>query len=89
MEYLSELEKMHKKEEELNFRRDLIEYSPESFTGEQIIELLREQRAMYESIEDCMRRDFQSRSLEIRAELLGSLDGAGGISREGWEDVLC
>lgn len=88
MEYLSELEKMHKKEAELNFRRDLIEYSPESFTGEQIIELLREQRAMYESMEDCIRKDFQSRSPETRAELLDSLDGAGGISREGWEHIL-
>lgn len=88
MEYLSELEILHKREEELNFRRDLIEYSPESFTGEQIIELLREQRAMYELMEDCIRRDFQSRSPEIRAELLASLNGAGGITRDGWEGIL-
>lgn len=36
------LESLRKRGEELDFRRDLIEYTPESFTGDQIIDLLHE-----------------------------------------------
>lgn len=45
------LESLRKREEELDFRRDLIEYTPESFTGDQIIDLLHEQRRIYDAME--------------------------------------
>lgn len=82
------LESLRKREEELDFRRDLIEYTPESFTGDQIIDLLHEQRRIYDAMEREVRGDFATRSPELQMRLLESLDGAGGHDRLWWETYL-
>lgn len=70
------LESLRKRGEELDFRRDLIEYTPESFTGDQIIDLLHEQRRICDAMEREVREDFATRSPELQKGLLESLDGA-------------
>lgn len=82
------LESLRKRGEELDFRRDLIEYTPESFTGDQIIGLLHEQRRIYDAMEREVREDFATRSPELQKRLLESLDGAGGHDRLWWETYL-
>lgn len=74
--------------EELDFRRDIIECSPESFTGEQIIDLLHEQRRVYDAMDQRVRKDFASHDPVFRDRILDSLDGAVGHVRSWWEGYL-
>lgn len=69
------------KAEELDFRRDLMEYIPESFSGGQIIDLLHEQRRICDAMEREVREDFASHGHELQERLLESLDGAGDHDR--------
>lgn len=66
---------VEEKGEELDFRRDLIEYTPETFTEDQIIDLLHEQRRICDAMEREVREDFATRSPELQKRLLESLDG--------------
>ena len=74
--------------EELDFRRDLMEYTPESFSGGQIIDLLHEQRRICNAMEQGVREDFARQSPRLQERLLDSLDGAGGHERKWWETYL-
>lgn len=74
--------------EELDFRRDLMEYTPESFSGGQIIDLLHEQRRICDAMEQEVREDFARQSHRLQERLLDSLDGAGGHERKWWEIYL-
>lgn len=72
--------------EELDFRRDLMEYTPESFSGGQIIGLLHEQRRICDAMEREVREDFASHGHELQERLLESLEGAGGHDRL-WREI--
>lgn len=88
MTELPSMEKLSRREEELEFLRDVIEYSPESFTGEQIVDLLHEQRRIHDAMDQRVREDFARQSPELQERLLESLDGAGGHDRLWWEIYL-
>lgn len=88
MTKVSRIDSLLTRAEELDFRRDLIEYSPESFTGEQIIDLLHEQRRIHDAMDQRVREDFASHAPMFRERILDSLDGAGGHTRSWWEGYL-
>ena len=75
-------------EELLDFKRDLIEYAPESFTGDQLVDLLREQRGICGAMDEIVRDDFARREPMFRERLLDSLNGAGGHDRSWWKSYL-
>lgn len=52
--------------EELDFRRDLMEHTPESFSGGQIIDLLHGQRRICDVMEREVREDFASHGHELQ-----------------------
>lgn len=74
--------------EELDFRRDIMEYTPESFSGGQVIDLLHEQRRICDAMEQGVREDFARQAPRLQERLLDSLDGAGGHERKWWENYL-
>lgn len=88
MTIINSMDSLLTRAEELDFRRDLTEYAPESFSGGQIIDLLHEQRRICDAMEREVREDFASRGHELQERLLESLGGAGGHSRLWWEIYL-
>lgn len=74
--------------EELDFRRDIMEYTPESFSAGQVIDLLHEQRRICDAMEQGVREDFARQAPRLQERLLDSLDGAGGHERKWWENYL-
>lgn len=88
MTRVSRIDSLLTRAEELDFRRDLIEYTPGSFTGEQIIDMLHEQRRIHDAMDQRVREDFASHDPVFRGRILDSLDGAGGHARSWWEGYL-
>lgn len=88
MTKINSMDSLLARAEELDFRRDLMEYTPESFSGGQIIDLLYEQRVICDAMEREIREVFASHGHKLQERLLESLDGAGGHSRLWWEIYL-
>ena len=88
MTKINSMDSLLARAEELDFRRDLMEYTPESFSGGQIIDLLHEQRGIFDAVEREVREDFAGHGHELQERLLESLDGAGGHDRLWWEIYL-
>ena len=75
-------------EDQVYFRKDLYLYSPESFTPEQGLAIVKAMQRSTKAIDEALREDFASRLLELQEALIESLTGKAGRSKEEWRELL-
>lgn len=82
------LEAMKELEDFAHFRADLVEYSPESFTPEELREILDDMIRSKVALEDGMREHFAILSEVEQTLLLDSLGASGYKDRDWWYRML-
>ena len=75
-------------EDQVYFRKDLYLYSPESFTPEQGLAIVKAMQRSTRAIDEALREDFASQPPEIQEALIESLAGKAGRSKEKWRQLL-
>lgn len=78
-----DIQAMKELEDYAHFRAGLVEYSPESFTAEELREILDDMIRSKVALEDSMREHFATLSEEEQTLLLDSL-GTSGYKDRGW-----
>lgn len=82
------IEKMKELEDYAHFRAGLVEYSPESFTIDELKEILDDMIRSKVAIEDHMREHFATLTETEQTMLLDSLGSSGYKDRDWWYRML-
>lgn len=82
------LEAMKEMEDYAHFRAELVEYSPESFTAEELREILDDMIRSKVALEDGMREHFATLTEAEQTLLLDSLGVSGYRDRDWWYRML-
>ena len=83
-----DIQAMKELEDYAHFRTGLVEYSPESFTAEELREILDDMIRSKVALEDSMREHFATLSEEEQTLLLDSLGTSGYKDRDWWYRML-
>lgn len=75
-------------EELAYFKGDMVLDSPESYTTEEMLEVVMEMLEAAIAVQDAMHKDFMSHTPEERQTLLDACVGSGTASEEWWNNTL-
>lgn len=82
------IEEMKELEDYAHFRAELVELSPQSFTIEELQEIVDDMTRSKVAMENHMREDFATRSEVEQTMLLGMLGSSGYKDRDWWYRML-